>query len=513
MSLPPSPISAAPWRRMAVLLAIIALLLALVLLLQLSDLALSLWEKLQHLPGWFVLSYGGVLLMMILGGIFIIYRLWIKPRPAPPPAPVAVPGNEGEVVARIERNLSLGADVATAQRELAEMRARRQGGEFHVAIAGDISSGKSSLIRALLPEATPETGPVGGITREVARYLWRTPAGDRIILSDLPGLNEVGTPLQAAAREEAIRAHVVLFLCEGDLTRPQLQELEALAGLSKPLLVGINKVDRLTDDEMSLVRQRVKQRLSHLPLPLLRVVPLVAGGQKERIRCLADGRESREIVSQPPRVAELVRAMQSLVDQDPQLLDSLRDGAVFSWVIHKLDESLLHHRRERGEALVGDFSRQAVAAAMAAVAPGMDLLLQGYLGLRMVRELCQLYQVPFQEIHATELLQQTDKKAMRSLPLLLAVAGNLLKAFPGAGTVAGGALHAVAYGLIFDTLGRAVMRTLESRGTLATHPALNYFDEELAEELESRMGRLVRTLLEAGTERLLGASPKDRSTV
>ncbi|MBF0613266.1 MAG: DUF697 domain-containing protein, partial [Magnetococcales bacterium] len=158
--------------------------------------------------------------------------------------------------------------------------------------------------------------------------------------------------------------------------------------------------------------------------------------------------------------------------------------------------------------VVGDYSRQAVLAAMAAVAPGLDVLLQGYLGVRMVRELCQVYEVPFQEISASELLKKTDQQALRSLPMLLAIGGNLLKAFPGVGTVAGGAMHAVAYGLIFDTLGRAVIKTLENRGDLLTHPAMRYFEKELSENLDARMGRLIKVLLEAGAEKLMTGKGK-----
>ena len=50
----------------------------------------------------------------------------------------------------------------------------------------------------------------------------------------------------------------------------------------------------------------------------------------------------------------------------------------------------------------------------------------------------------------------------KALPLSLAVAGNGLKAFPGVGTVAGGLVHAVAYGLIFDALGRSLVHDAEA---------------------------------------------------
>jgi hypothetical protein len=85
----------------------------------------------------------------------------------------------------------------------------------------------------------------------------------------------------------------------------------------------------------------------------------------------------------------------------------------------------------------------------------------------------------------------------KAVPIAMAVAGNAFKAFPGMGTVAGGLLHAVAYGLIFDSLGRAVARTLEDRGTFAATPALRLLEEDLRGNLEARARRIAEMALEA----------------
>ena len=50
--------------------------------------------------------------------------------------------------------------------------------------------------------------------------------------------------------------------------------------------------------------------------------------------------------------------------------------------------------------------------------------------------------------------------------MVLAIAGNALKAFPGLGTLGGGVLHAFAYALIFDSLGRALAASLAERRSL-----------------------------------------------
>jgi hypothetical protein len=131
--------------------------------------------------------------------------------------------------------------------------------------------------------------------------------------------------------------------------------------------------------------------------------------------------------------------------------------------------------------------------------PGTDLLIQGYLGTRMVRELAALYEVPVRKIDAELLMRLVQERVRASAALLLAVAGNACKAFPGLGTLAGGGIHAVAYGLLFDTLGRGIAASLESRGALHPVQIATEFEESIGEDLGASARRLARLAVsEAG---------------
>jgi len=141
---------------------------------------------------------------------------------------------------------------------------------------------------------------------------------------------------------------------------------------------------------------------------------------------------------------------------------------------------------------VQGYSRKAVFGALAAVSPGTDVLIQGYLGFNLMKELCALYEVPAREVDMQRFLDLAGNQLKRSLNLLLALVGNVFKAFPGMGTVVGGMMHAVVYGLIFESLGKAVARSLESRGDLASGPALRMFEDNLSEDLEARAKRLAQ---------------------
>ena len=122
---------------------------------------------------------------------------------------------------------------------------------------------------------------------------------------------------------------------------------------------------------------------------------------------------------------------------------------------------------------------------MAAVSTGTDILIQGFIGTMMTRELCKVYGAAPRDLDIEEFLTLSQSRAGRALPLSLAVAGNGLKAFPGLGTVAGGLVHAVASGMLFDALGRSLVSTPEGRRQLDPAAAPPAFSDGSRERVEA----------------------------
>jgi hypothetical protein len=298
--------------------------------------------------------------------------------------------------------------------------------------------------------------------------------------------------------DEAQRAHVVIFVCDGDLTRDEYLALQPLLELKKPLIVAFNKLDRYTDADRQLIRQQLADRFA--ADPQVTIAGIATRPTRRVIRVGPDGTEQEEEQSLPPQIDELRAAVQSALDSNMALLEHLRDTSVFALTARKLEQSKAEHRVTASADLVKTYTRRAVAGGLAAISPGTDILIQGYLGTRMVKSLCELYEVPVREIELQKLLTLTQKQVRTALPLLLAVAGNAAKAFPGIGTLAGGLMHAVAYGLIFDALGRAVTRTLETRGELRPAPASLMFRDNLVNGAESQARKLLRLALDIRKE-------------
>jgi hypothetical protein len=195
-------------------------------------------------------------------------------------------------------------------------------------------------------------------------------------------------------------------------------------------------------------------------------------------------------------IAPLATHLQTEIDQRLEWLSKQRDTSVLHLVQEKLDTTRESYRTTQAEKIVRSSTHKAILGALASVSPGTDLLVQGVIGTRMVQELCKLYDSPISQIDIDQFLNFSQGQLKKSVPVVLAVAGNGLKAFPGIGTVAGGLVHAVAYGLIFDALGKSVTQTLEQRGTLKAATAAATFQEMLSGNLEERTKTFARLVIE-----------------
>jgi uncharacterized protein len=485
-------------RRIRLLLAaivIVALVLFTGALLAVADTVLSIVERLREGPAWIYYGFLALLATAAAAAAWLLWWLLLPPRRKRPAARHAEELDEATLRRRLEREQAAGTDTAMVERELAELARRRVGGRLYIAMFGEASAGKSSLVKSLIPDAEPETGVTAGTTRAVHHYRWSLSSGDVIELADVPGSGD-DRELGEAALQEAVRAHLVIYVCEGDLSRSQFGDVETLVAVGKPLVVAVNKADWYAEGDLQRIVARLAERLGQLEPPPA-IVPVVAGGTERVLQVDADGREVTLERPRTPRVESLREALQARLESDTQALDALRDTSVFRLAAAHLETAASRRRREKAEKIVSDYTRKAVIGALAAVGPGTDVLIQGYLGTSLVKALCQLYDVPAREIDIQRFLDIAQHYVGRARPLLLAISGNVLKAFPGAGTVAGGLVHAVAYGIIFDAMGKGLANSLETTGDLRPAAAARNVGDQFGEDIGKKARQLARLALEA----------------
>jgi GTP-binding protein EngB required for normal cell division len=466
-----------PLRLLVSIAILIIAFLVLFLVLIASETALTVWHYLKEAPLWVQLGYA-----VILAGLplltLVFFWGWFRPaskRVQTEKRKLTDESLQDDLVESARQ----GIDVSDALEEIREQRRRKGSGEVYIAVYGEVSSGKSSLVKALIPESEVETDPRAGTTGEIRHYSWQAQSGDRVIITDLPGFNFED---DMAAREETRRAHLVIFLCDSDLTSSQAEQIQRLLALQKPLVLALNKSDRYSNAELDAVLGEISRKSG---LDRRDVVAISTGGKEEVIRLLGEGMEQRSSRDRQPRIADLRKTVQRHLDQDRELMESLRETAVLMLASEKLDAARDRHREQQADELVSKYSRRAVIGALAAVAPGSDLVIQGVLATKLIRDLSRLYDVPVKEIEIESFLQLAGGKVKNMTALTLAIAGNAFKAFPGIGTISGGVIHAVAYGMIFDSLGRAASETMANRGELRPYPAAEAFEDLLNDHLES----------------------------
>ncbi len=438
-----------------------------------TEAALSIIERLERLPLWLSVASGVAIIAVLTATGVLIWRLLRPTRISAPVVPVMI--DRATVEQRIQ---DLGAHAAseTLGAELTESDRRTALGTLFLALFGEVSAGKSSLIRALVPAAAIDIDVRAGTTREVRHYQGALGDGLEVAIADVPGTGEwLGDGRAVAAREEALRSHVVIYVCDGDLTRTQAEDFDWLRAFGKPLLLVLNKLDRYSQAERDALRTSLAKRTGLTPI-------VVAAGGSERVLLRGpDGAERVEDRERTPQIAPLVKELRRIARQGAAAFEPQRERAVLGALDLKLGDIEAAQRRDAAQKLVREYARKAALMAMAAIAPGSDLVIQGVLATRLLSELTKLYGVPLRSIDLDNFIELAGGRLRGTSALVLAIAGNAMKAFPGLGTVGGGLVHAVAYAMIFDSLGSAVADTLARGEGFDAKRALARFDETIGD--------------------------------
>jgi len=261
---------------------------------------------------------------------------------------------------------------------------------------------------------------------DIRHFRWRDDKGRQILLTDVPGSGGLEADLDKVAEEEAMRSQVVLFICDGDLTRAESHAVQRLLALEKPLILVLNKSDRFSSEEQSMLLERLLDQLGDLGSEFSndQVVAVSAGGEIDAVQRESDGSETTVRRTRPADIGVLVVAINRLLEDDIASLDIRRDRAVFRLAADKLKEAELEYCEQRAAQIIRSSTRKAVVGALAAVSPGTDIIIQGYIGTAMTRELCSLFGAAPRDLDVEEFLSLSQSRAGKALPLSMAVAGN-----------------------------------------------------------------------------------------
>jgi GTP-binding protein EngB required for normal cell division/uncharacterized protein (DUF697 family) len=380
-------------------------------------------------------------------------------------------------------------------------RSKMQEETLEIAAFGTISSGKSSLLNALIGAPVFVTDARGGTT--AVRNEWDWPDHGKVRLVDTPGLGEMhGQNRAAAALQSARTADLVIYVTDGVLRDFEHGVIRELAGMDKRLLICLNKEDTFTAGDREVLLGQMQRQLKGL-VPAHDFVSVRANpATRVRVRITPDGGEHEETVAVEPDVSALARRMLEIIGSEGNrlLLSNLLIRA--RGLVSDTKQMVREHLDKEARELVGRYMWQAGGAAALSPFPVLDIAAGLGISYKMVIDIAAVYRQKIDFDSAREMVAQAGKNLVASAGVLVATPGiaalaaSALKTVPGVGTITGGVLQGLVQALVTRWIGRVFIQYFSSEMSDPgrTLPAVG--KSEWAEV--TRPGELIR-LVQEGT--------------
>lgn len=304
--------------------------------------------------------------------------------------------------------------------QLQEMLRKLRSGRIAIVVFGEISTGKSALINALVGSEVASVDVQGGWTKEVWQVAWegagyRVPglASSEVVLVDTPGLNEVGGGDRAdLAREAAVQADLILFVTDSDLNDTEYTALLTLAGAQKPIIVVLNKKDLYPPDELERLLEVVRdERLKDVIAASDVVVTAANPREVEYMIETAGGRTRSEWRQPEPEVEDLKTRILELLAQDGDALVALNAAMFAADKSDRIAALRVQLRAKRANQTIWSYAVLKTAAVALNPVPGVDTLGGVAVDATMVATLAHIYGLSISMNHARGLAVSIGKAA------------------------------------------------------------------------------------------------------
>ena len=322
-------------------------------------------------------------------------------------------------------------------------------GHLHLAVFGRVSTGKSSLLNALIGEEAFSVSPLHGETRHASMQPWSEVEAGGVFLIDTPGLDEAGgEDREAMAREVAGRSDLVIFVLDSDITDTELHALRTLLAQGRPVLLALNKSDLFTSDEKAALLQSIRDKTDGMVEPAH--ILAVAAQPRPQIVVEVDesGNQTECERQREPDVEKLRLRLWDILDAEGKTLAALNASLFAADLSDQVGRRILAARREIGEKLVRTYCvGKGIAVAFNPV-PVADLFAAAFIDVGMVVHLSRVYDLPL-----------SQKEAGSLVKVIVAESAALM------GTV--WALHFVSSALKVGTAGLSTIVTAGAQGAIA----------------------------------------------
>lgn len=416
-------------------------------------------------------STGGVILLSC--SVWIMWKLWSRGRTKRrrkierdrSPSEMS----RSEQSAEIEENLGavreLGADGAfqpEIRKELdpivEKFESKQEAENLEIVAFGTVSSGKSAVLNLLAGRDVFRSDAKGGTTIHRGEVPW--PGDDRVVLVDTPGLGEIdGAEHVAIAADAAKDADLVLLVIDGPLRQHESMLLEKLADMEKRVIVCLNKTDWYDEQDATKLKQQLGDQLSRLVEADDLVTVQAAPTKRTRVRVTSDGQQIEEEVDVPPSIDLLSARMVAVVKHEGKAMLMANLLLQSRGLLEQARESVKQSLDRQAWKVVDRYTWSAGGVAALSPLPIVDLVAGCAISSKMVMDLAKVYRQEMDLDAAVSLLGQLGKNLIGILgvsaatPAITSIFASMLKAVPGAGTIAGGLLQGCVQALITRWIG------------------------------------------------------------
>jgi small GTP-binding protein len=303
---------------------------------------------------------------------------------------------------------------------LRQMHEKLTSGRVEIVIFGEISTGKSALINALVGQDVASVDVRGGWTKEVWHVAWNGTGyclpglgESQVVLVDTPGINEVGGSARGEmAREAAQRADLILFVTDSDLNDIEHANLVQLATFHKPLIVVLNKIDLYGRDQRAKLLDMLRnQRLKDI-VPAEHIVTAAADPrEREYVIQVADGSQRSEWRKPGPDVEELKGLILQLLDREGLSLIALNAALYAADKSDRVASLRVQLRNMRAQQVIWSYATLKVVGVGLNPLPLADVFGGVAIDGAMIVTLAAVYGLEMSTTHAKELAISIAKAA------------------------------------------------------------------------------------------------------
>jgi small GTP-binding protein len=302
-------------------------------------------------------------------------------------------------------------------RKMSEKLAR---GRIEIVVFGEISTGKSALINALVGRDVTAVDVQGGWTKEIWQVAWegagyRVPglAESEVVLIDTPGLNEVGGQARAdMARESAARADLIMFVTDSDLNETEFSALMTLASTNKPLIVVLNKIDLYSPEQRERLFKVLRDdRLSDIVDADNIVATSADPREVEYVIESASGKTRSEWRKPAPDIEALKARMLEVLDADGLALLALNAAMYAADKSDRVATLRVQLRERRANQIIWSYTVIKSTAVALNPIPLVDTLGGVAVDATMVATLAQVYGLEMSTAHARGLVTSIARAA------------------------------------------------------------------------------------------------------